>query len=138
MPLQMGDIILNGKYTIQRLLGRGSYGNVWLAVDHLSGGRRVAIKELRQDEVTPEQFADGVKRFEREALIGTQPRHPHIVKVYTVEQVGPDRLLVLEYVDGESLRQRLDREGALPVDEAVRITVESCRALEAVRQHTQM
>jgi len=47
MPLKTGETILNGKYTIQRLIGRGSYGNVWLAVDHLSGGRRVANKKLR-------------------------------------------------------------------------------------------
>ena len=133
MPLSPGDI-LNGHYRIEAEIGRGTYGRVYRGRD-TKLDRPVAIKELARgvDELGSSVFADYVRRFEREARVQAGFNHPNIVHVYELIQESADRLyLVMELVDGESLRDALARRGPLPVDEAVRITSDILAGLAVV------
>ncbi len=115
-----------GPYTIEREIGRGGMGVVHLATDSRLG-RKVAIKAL------PEHLAadpDRLARFEREARTLASLNHANVGAIYGVEEVGAQRFLILEYVEGETLQDRLKR-GPLPVDESVEVMVGVAAGLEA-------
>ncbi len=116
---------LKDRYRIERELGGGGMGVVFLAED-LKLGRPVAIKVLRP-ELAP---SVGAERFLREIRISAHLSHPHILPL--IDSGTADGLLyyVMFYVEGETLRARLDREAQLPVDEAVRIAREVAGALD--------
>jgi Tol biopolymer transport system component len=115
---------LTGRYLIQRELGRGGMGLVFLAED-LKHGRKVALKVLR-----PELAQSlGADRFLREIRISAQLNHPNILTLIDSGSAAGFMYYVLPYVEGESLRDRLDRERHLPIDDAVRITREVADAL---------
>jgi serine/threonine-protein kinase len=108
---------LAGRYRIERDIGAGGMATVYLARD-LKHDRAVAIKVLH-----PELAAVvGSERFLREIRVTAQLNHPHILPL--IDSGEADNLLyyVTPYEEGESLRERLDREGQLPLDEALRIT----------------
>ncbi len=133
MPLSPGDN-LSGHYRVETEIGHGTYGRVYRARDGKLD-RVVAIKELAKgpDDLGSSVFADYVRRFEREARVQAGFNHPNIVHVYDLIQDGADRLyLVMEYVDGTSLREQLAQRGPLPVDEAVRITGDLLSGLAVV------
>src|SRR3954466_1254243 len=115
---------LAAHYTIERELGRGGMATVYLARD-LKHHRRVAIKVLRP-ELT---MAVGADRFLREIEIAAQFAHPHIVQVYDSGEADGFLYYVMPYVAGESLRTRLNRQGQLPVEDAVEIACEVANAL---------
>jgi serine/threonine protein kinase len=105
-----------GHYEVLSLIGAGGMGEVYLARDSKLD-RDVAIKVL------PEHLAqdpDRLARFEREAKTLAQLNHPNVAGFHSVEEHAGARYLVLEYVDGETLADRLNR-GVLPVDEALEI-----------------
>jgi eukaryotic-like serine/threonine-protein kinase len=128
MPTPIADI--GGRYTIERELGRGGMATVYLARD-LKHDRLVAIKVLRAELA----HVLGPERFLREVQIATHLQHPHILQVFDsgVEAPtgGADQCLwyAMPFIDGESLRERVNRERQLPVDEAVRIAGEVAEAL---------
>src|SRR6185503_1011861 len=109
--------------------GRGGMGVVYLGRDTRLE-RPVAIKVL-PDSVAhdPERLA----RFEREARLLAQVRHPNIAGIYGIEESDGRRFLVLEYVEGETLGDRLAR-GPLPVDEAIAVCRQIAAALEAAHE----
>ncbi|HRW19701.1 MAG TPA: protein kinase, partial [Dermatophilaceae bacterium] len=110
--------VLGGRYRLLQRIATGGMATVWLALDERLG-RRVAVKVLRHDLADDEAF---VARFRREAQLSAGlPTHPHIVSVHDFAETDGELYLVMEYVEGETLRDRLSREGALPVREAVRI-----------------
>jgi eukaryotic-like serine/threonine-protein kinase len=121
-PLSVGD-----RYTIERELGRGGMATVYLARDR-KHDRLVAIKVMR-----PEVAADqGGQRFLREIQILARLQHPNILALLdsgTTSEAHPSPFYVMPYVEGESLRQRLAREGPLPVPEALRLVREIGEAL---------
>lgn len=135
MTLTAATTILGDKYTVIRELGRGAFAHVWLAQDNAVGGP-VAIKELRRSEFSQSEFDEQFRRFQREARIGRSLRHPNIVEVYTVEQWDGDILLVMEYVPGETLAERLARQGTLSLEADAEIGIQLCDALEAVHSHS--
>ena len=115
---------LAGRYDVERVLGRGGMATVYLALD-LKHDREVAIKVLH-----PELAASlGGERFEREIKLAAKLQHPHILGLYDSGVAGALLYYVMPFVKGESLRDRLDRDGMLPVDDAIRITLEVCDAL---------
>ena len=115
---------LSGRYDVARVLGRGGMATVYLASDP-KHDREVAIKVLH-----PELAASlGGERFEREIKLAAKLQHPHILGLYDSGVAGSLLYYVMPFVKGESLRDRLDREGMLPVDDAIRITLEVCDAL---------
>jgi eukaryotic-like serine/threonine-protein kinase len=121
-PLTVGD-----RYTVERELGRGGMAMVYLARDR-KHDRPVAIKIMR-----PEVAADlGGERFLREIQILARFQHPNILALLdsgTTSEAHPRPFYVMPYVEGESLRQRIVREGPLPVPEALRLVREVGEAL---------
>ena len=115
---------LAGRYELERELGAGGMAVVYLARD-LRHERQVALKVLR-----PELgLAAGAERFHREIRLAARLVHPHILPVLD-SGAAADRLwYTMPYIEGESLRARLDREKQLPLDEAVRLTGEIAEAL---------
>ena len=112
------------RYDVMREVGAGGMATVYLARD-LKHGRDVALKVFR-----PELAAVlGPDRFVREIEIAARLQHPHILPVYDSGEADGFLYYVMPYVEGESLRQRIAREGALPLDGAVRILGEVADAL---------
>jgi serine/threonine-protein kinase len=116
---------LEGRYRIESLLGRGGMATVYLA-DDVRHGRRVAIKVL--ESATSGGAAD--ERFLREIRIAARLSHPHILALHDSGEVDKLRYYVMPYVAGESLRDRMGREGALSAAEAVRLCAEVADALD--------
>jgi serine/threonine protein kinase/tetratricopeptide (TPR) repeat protein len=115
---------LEGRYVIEREIGSGGTAVVFRARD-LRHGRLVAIKVLR-----PELARSlGTDRFLREIRIAASLTHPHILPVHDSGEAADLLYYVMPYVEGESLRSRLLREGALPMDDALRIARETADAL---------
>ncbi len=122
---------LQGRYTVERELGRGGMATVYLARD-LRHDRSVALKVLHA-ELVP---AHGAERFEREIKVAARLQHPHILTVLDSGALADGRLwYTMPYVEGESLRERLRREGALPLDEALRIAREVADGLHYAHGH---
>ena len=115
---------LAGRYTVERELGQGGMATVFLAHD-LKHERRVAIKVM-----TPDLAAMlGSERFLREIKTAAQLTHPNILPLYDSGDAAGLLYYVMPLVEGGSLRERLDREGALPLDAALRIAQEVAEAL---------
>ncbi|HEX9895411.1 MAG TPA: serine/threonine-protein kinase, partial [Gemmatimonadales bacterium] len=122
---------LAGRYAFERELGHGGMAVVFLARD-LRHDRRVALKVLR-----PEISAEiGAERFLREVKMAAGLTHPHVLTVYDSGEVDGLLFYVMPNMEGRSLRERLERERQLPLEEAIRITREVASALDyAHRQH---
>ncbi|MGA9838466.1 MAG: protein kinase [Gemmatimonadaceae bacterium] len=115
---------------MERELGAGGMATVYLAED-LKHDRKVALKVLR-----PELAAViGAERFLSEIKTTANLQHPHILALFDSGEAGGFVYYVMPYVEGESLRDRLDREKQLPVDDAVRIASEVADALEYAHGH---
>ncbi|MEO8450199.1 MAG: serine/threonine-protein kinase [Gemmatimonadota bacterium] len=115
---------LTGRYTIERELGRGGTAVVYLGHD-LKNQREVAVKVLH-----PELAASiGEDRFEREIRVAAKLHHPHILGLYDSGTAAGLLFYVMPLIRGESLRDRLEREGQLPIDEAIQITLEVADAI---------
>lgn len=115
---------LAGRYRVERELGQGGMAVVYLAHDE-KHGRPVAIKVLRPDVAA----AMGAERFLREIEIAAQLNHPNVLGLHDSGQTEGLLYFVMPFIEGESLRDRLDREGALPFDEAHRVVREVGSAL---------
>jgi serine/threonine-protein kinase len=115
---------LVGRYKIERVIGEGGMATVYLAEDQ-KHKRKVAVKVMR-----PELAATlGADRFLREVQIAAQLSHPHILPMHDSGEADGILFYVMPFVDGETLRDRLAREGALPPDEALRYAREVAEAL---------
>ena len=120
---------LQGRYRIQRELGQGGMATVYLA-DDLRHERKVALKVLK-----PELAAVvGAERFLAEIKTTANLQHPHILPLFDSGEADAYVFYVMPYVEGESLREKLNREHQLPVDEAVRIASEVADALQAAHE----
>jgi len=116
---------LSDRYGIERKLGQGGMASVYLARD-LKHDRMVALKVMR-----PELLAViGAARFLAEIKTTASLQHPHILPLHDSGEVDGTVFYVMPYVEGESLRDRLERERQLPVDDAVRIAREVAGALD--------
>src|SRR5687767_15387755 len=115
---------LGADYRIERELGGGGMSRVFLAED-LSLGRKVVVKVL------PPEMAASVNqdRFRREIQLAARLQHPHVVPLLTANASGDLLWYVMPFIEGESLRAKLAREGELPVGEAVRLLREITDAL---------
>jgi serine/threonine protein kinase len=122
-----------GKYEIQKLLGKGATGSVYLASDAFAG-REVAIKVLDAMPSDPEEARRALKFFQNEASLAGKLRHPHIVSIFDAgvdKKDGKDLLyLVMELVEGTSLQPHCNPSGLLPVSRTSQIAYKCCKALE--------
>ncbi|HEX9616226.1 MAG TPA: protein kinase, partial [Anaerolineales bacterium] len=122
MPLERGSI-LNQRYRIVEILGQGGMGSIYRAVDQ-NLGMDVAVKE---NLFTTEEYA---RQFRREAIILASLRHPNLPRVtdhFVIE--GQGQYLVMDFIEGEDLRERMDREGVLSDVEVVVLGTAICDAL---------
>src|SRR5437868_3909416 len=121
---------LAGRYTIDREIGAGGMATVYLARD-LRHQRNVALKVLN-----PELGAVlGGERFLSEIRVTANLQHPNLLPLFDSGETEGLLFYVMPYVQGESLRARLDREKQLPVDEAVRIAIAIGSALDYAHRH---
>jgi serine/threonine-protein kinase len=120
---------LKGRYSIERKLGEGGMAIVYLA-DDIKHERRVALKVLK-----PELAAVvGAERFLAEIKTTANLQHPNILALYDSGEAEGFLYYVMPYIQGETLRDRLEREKQLPVDEAVRIATEVAEALQVAHE----
>ena len=122
--------IIEGKYRLERLLGKGGMGQVFLAHD-LTLEREVAIKVLPPDVAQDDQV---VRRFQQEAKTAAKLDHPNIIPIYRVESEGGLNYFVMKYISGTSLEDLLDKKEPLPVPEIQRILWEAACALGHAHQ----
>lgn len=122
--------MIGGKYRLERKIAEGGVGEVWIAVDQKS--RRVAIKRLLPDTAKDREL---VARFRREAVLLGKLQSEWVAQV--VEQITDPKfglLLVMEYVDGESLADLLDRRRKLPVNEVIAIGIDIANAIGVLHE----
>ncbi|HEX8976630.1 MAG TPA: serine/threonine-protein kinase, partial [Solirubrobacteraceae bacterium] len=125
----MADPAKLDRYRPLRRLGTGGMGTVSLAADTVLG-RQVALKR-----VTAAAGDSGLLRLRREALVGASISHPNLVSIYDVEETEDgDLVIVMEYVDGETLRDAIARDGALGTGEALRILSGAAAGLDAIHE----
>lgn len=108
---------INDRYEIIKMIGEGGMANVYLANDNILE-RKVAIKVLRGDLSNDEKF---IRRFKREALSVSNLSHPNIVEVYDVGEEDGNYYIVMEYIEGKTLKQLLQKRGALTLPEVIDI-----------------
>jgi len=130
MP-RMAEQLLNGRYRLLRPLGSGGMATVFLAED-LRLSRRVAVKVLHQQFAADPSF---VSRFEGEARMAAALSHANIVQIYDVGREGVRHYIVMEYIEGETLRDAVVREGPLPVVRVLAIIDGVLAGLEFAHAH---
>lgn len=111
---------INDRYEIIRSIGEGGMANVYLALDTILE-RRVAVKILRGDLASDEKF---VRRFQREAISASSLSHPNIVEMYDVGEDDGQYFIVMEYVEGKSLKSLIKKRGGLTLPEAMDIMLQ--------------
>ena len=111
---------INDRYEIIKSIGEGGMANVYLAYDTILD-RRVAVKILRGDLSNDEKF---VRRFQREALSASSLTHPNIVEMYDVGEDNGIYYIIMEYIEGKTLKQLIKKRGALTLSEAIDIMLQ--------------
>jgi predicted ATPase/tRNA A-37 threonylcarbamoyl transferase component Bud32 len=123
--------VVDGKYRVEAFVGQGGMGTVYRA-RHLQLGRAVALKFIRGDVVAGEAQ---LRRFEREAQTVARLRHPHIVTIHDFGVTGEGgAYLVMELLEGRSLRQELRRLGTVPPPRAAALMRQVCWAVQAAHE----
>ena len=122
--------VLSNRYEIDAVLGQGGMARVFKGTDRVLG-RTVAVKVLSPQFAGDDQF---VSRFRREAQAAAALNHPNIVSVFDTGDQGDVHYIVMEYVEGRTLRDAIRQEGPLHPERAVEITEEVARALAAAHE----
>ena len=128
-PITRLNTALEGRYRIERELGSGGMAVVYLA-DDLKHERKVALKVLRPNL----GHAVGVERFLREIRTAAGISHPNILPLFGSGEADGLLYFVMPYLEGETLRHRMGREGQLPVEEVVRLVTEVGEALSRAHE----
>lgn len=116
---------INNRYQIIRSIGEGGMANVYLAYDTILD-RNVAVKILRGVLATDEKF---VRRFQREAISASSLSHPNIVEMYDVGEDDGNYFIVMEYIDGKTLKSLIKKRGALTLPEVIDIMLQLTSAI---------
>lgn len=116
---------INDRYEIEKLIGEGGMANVYLAHDTILD-RKVAVKVLRGDLAGDEKF---VRRFQREALSASSLSHPNIVEIYDVGEDDGNFYIVMEFIEGKTLKQLIKKRGVLSLSETIDIMLQLLDAL---------
>jgi WD40 repeat protein len=126
------DHLLKGHYRLARQVGKGGFGAVYEAQDAELGNRRVAIKEMSQRTLAPEELRGALEAFRREALLLAQLVHPNLPRIYEQFSEGGHWYLVMDFIEGQTLEARLGAApgGCLPPEEVLRLALQLCEVLE--------
>ena len=116
---------INDRYEIVKSIGEGGMANVYLARDTILD-RKVAVKILRGDLADDEKF---VRRFQREALSASSLSHPNIVEIYDVGEDDGNFYIVMEYIEGKTLKQLIKKRGVLSLPETIDIMMQLLDAI---------
>lgn len=116
---------INDRYQILRMIGEGGMANVYLAHDIILD-RGVAVKVLRGDLAGDDKF---VRKFQREAISASSLSHPNIVEMYDVGEDDGSYFIVMEYIDGKTLKNLVKKRGALTLSEVVDIMMQLTSAI---------
>ncbi len=121
--------VIAGRYSLDREIGRGGMGAVWLGHDEMLG-RQVALKQIG---LLPGADGTDLARAEREARLAAQLNHPHVVAVFdlVVDEDSGHHWLVMEYVDGKTITQLVSKHGRIPLDDAAHVMEQVADALAA-------
>jgi serine/threonine protein kinase len=131
MPLIMQPAFVDGRYVVERLLGNGGMAQVYLTRDEILD-RHVALKVLRDQYAEDDEF---IQRFRREARSAASLSHPNIVSIYDQGRSEDGAYYIaMEYVPGDTLKERIRREGSLESTEAVRMTLQITNALSEAHE----
>jgi eukaryotic-like serine/threonine-protein kinase len=122
--------VIAGRYTLEREIGRGGMGAVWLGRDEVLG-RLVALKRVG---MAPGGSTPDLERAEREARLAARLNHPHVVAVYDLVTEGDGQWLVMEYIEGVTLAGLVNRDGALTRDQAAAVVGQAADALAAAHE----
>lgn len=118
------------RYAIESLIGSGGMAVVYKAQD-LRAHRTVAVKVLREEFSQDQEF---LRRFDREAMACAKVQHPHIVNLLDIGEDGDTRFLVMEYVEGSTLKDLIHEYGKIPPREALRLVLQALAALGHAHQ----
>jgi serine/threonine-protein kinase len=121
---------LAGRYEVEREIGAGGMASIYAARD-LKHDRTVALKVLNSELGA----MIGVERFLSEVHVTAGLQHPHLLPLFDSGHAGGFLFYVMPYVDGETLRARLERDGQMPIDDAVRIAIDVATALDHAHRH---
>ena len=121
---------INDRYQIIRTIGEGGMANVYLAYDTILN-RNVAVKILRGDLAHDEKF---VRRFKREAISASSLNHPNIVEMYDVGEDNGDNFIVMEYIDGRTLKSLVKKRGSLTLPEVIDIMLQLTSAIACAHE----
>ena len=116
---------LEGRYEIKKLVGMGGMANVYKAFDTIDG-REVSVKILRDEYLGNTEF---LRRFKNESKAIAVLNHPNIVRVYDVSFAGQVQSIVMEYIDGITLKDYIEHKGVLEPKEALNFTLQILKAL---------
>jgi serine/threonine protein kinase len=122
---------ISGRYKVLEMVGGGGMANVYLAHDMILD-REVAVKMLRLDFVNDEEF---IRRFHREAQSATSLTHPNIVSIYDVGEEDTLYYIVMEYVNGQTLKQYINQHSSLRVEKALDIMIQLTSAISHAHQN---
>jgi predicted Ser/Thr protein kinase len=128
------EALVGGRYRIERALGAGGMGRVWLAYDELLR-REVAIKEIVLPFGLPDDEREDLRRRTlREARAAARLSHPNVVRIYDVQSGDEQPWIVMEYVHSRSLLEVIQKQGALPVEQVAGIGLAVLSALDAANR----
>lgn len=122
---------ISGRYKVLEMIGGGGMANVYLAHDMILD-RDVAVKMLRLDYVNDDEF---IRRFHREAQSATSLAHPNIVNIYDVGEEGDIYYIVMEYVEGDTLKQYIHKHSPIPVETVLFIMKQITSAISHAHQN---
>ena len=130
--LLSADHLLKQRYRIIAQIGKGGFGAVYQAADSAFGDRLVAIKEMSQNRLTPQEMAEATEAFKREALLLAELRHPNLPRIYDYFSDAGRWYLVMDFIEGETLEERLYSLSGrgLAGEEVLDIGIQLCSVLD--------
>ena len=124
--------LLKQRYRILQQVGKGGFGAVYKASDSQFGSRLVAIKEMSQGSLSPQELVEATESFKREAMLLAGLTHPNLPRIYEQFTDMGRWYLVMDYIEGITLEEHLGKlpGNKLPVDEAIEVAGQLCRVLD--------
>ncbi len=131
------NLLLKQRYRILGTVGKGGFGAVYRAEDVQLGNRLLAVKEMSQSSLNPQEIAEATENFKREALLLADLKHPNLPRIYEHFSEAGRWYMVMDFIEGETLEAYLQKqpEGHLSVKETLQIGIQLCTVLSYLHNH---